>query len=273
MSHYIYLIQVREFVANNEPTYKIGKTTQEPFERFKGYPSGSKVCLIIGVHDCHSLEKEIIQDFHKIFVFRKEYGNETFSGDVYYMCDIICCHAKKEHIKYKTIEDNKIIRRNISNIKTERIKNADNTPKLLIGTSSDNNIDYGDYFDNLDIFENSNRIKSSEISSSDAQQSEDIDDNSEIPIIKVVKKTPKGPKKTLETFYKYLYISNPDWYKDNAQVNLEKVVDIYTEYFEGTEESRSVISKKLAKLFVNSKRTKGITQKQLLPRDKLKKLF
>jgi hypothetical protein len=34
MNHYIYLIQTRECINLKEPTYKIGKTTQEPYKKF-----------------------------------------------------------------------------------------------------------------------------------------------------------------------------------------------------------------------------------------------
>lgn len=270
MSHYIYLIQVREFVANNEPTYKIGKTTQDPSERFKGYPSGTKVYLIISVHDCHSLEKELIQDFHKIFVFRKEYGNETFSGDVYHMCDVIYSKAKLEHIRYKTQKDNDIIRKNISKIKAERIKNTDNTPNLLTDTSSDNN----DYFDNLDIIENVARIELLEIPPSDdiQQKVDEISGSDEIRIVKSAKKTSKGPKKTLETFYKHLYESEPSWYKENTLVDLATIATEYDAYFNVVED-RAKIVKILADIFITSKRIKGVTKKMLSSRDKLKKLF
>lgn len=86
---YIYLIRLREFVRLNEPTYKVGKTTQTPNGRLGGYPSGSEVYLFKGVSNCHELEKRILVRFKQIFVHRKEYGAETFSGPVVKMIEVI----------------------------------------------------------------------------------------------------------------------------------------------------------------------------------------
>ena len=80
--HYIYLLREREFIRLNEPTYKIGRTQQNPYDRFSSYPKGTEIILYIMVDDSVSLEKQVINTFKKIYEHKKGYGNEYFSGNV-----------------------------------------------------------------------------------------------------------------------------------------------------------------------------------------------
>lgn len=41
MAEYVYLVREREFLRLNEPTFKVGKTKNEPNSRLGGYPKGS----------------------------------------------------------------------------------------------------------------------------------------------------------------------------------------------------------------------------------------
>lgn len=81
MPQYIYLIREREFIRLNEPTYKIGKTKNEPNTRLSGYPKGSEVLLFESVLDCDSVERKIIERFRERFKLENDYGAEYFSGD------------------------------------------------------------------------------------------------------------------------------------------------------------------------------------------------
>ena len=38
MFEYIYLLQTRESIANNEQVYKVGRTYQDELKRFNNYP-------------------------------------------------------------------------------------------------------------------------------------------------------------------------------------------------------------------------------------------
>ncbi len=81
MLQYVYLLREREFIRLNENTFKVGKTAQEPYKRFSGYPKGSEVLAFIAVGDCHKMETEILEHFRENFQQRKEYGSEYFQGD------------------------------------------------------------------------------------------------------------------------------------------------------------------------------------------------
>lgn len=82
MSGYIYILIEREFIRTREPVYKIGKTTQDEFKRFKQYPKNSKLIQQIYCEDCHGLERELIELFRVKYKQRREFGIEYFEGDV-----------------------------------------------------------------------------------------------------------------------------------------------------------------------------------------------
>jgi hypothetical protein len=78
---YIYLIQEREFVKTNEKVYKIGKTKQPNFERFKQYSKDSILISQISCLDCDVCEKQLIQIFKVKYLQRTDIGTEYFEGD------------------------------------------------------------------------------------------------------------------------------------------------------------------------------------------------
>lgn len=127
--------------------------------------------------------------------------------------------------------------------------------QLLTTTPSGTNLTV-----NYTVINNNNQINSNNITS-----------NTNNSVTNVVKK--RVGKKTLETFYKHLYNSKPSWYIENVLVDIANIEKEYKEYFIGTEDSRSAISKKLKKIFVSSTRTDGTTKKKMLPFSDLKKLF
>lgn len=65
-THYVYLLQEREFIKTEENIYKIGRTKKPNYERFKQYPNGSLLLSQNICHDSTTLEKTIIATFKKI---------------------------------------------------------------------------------------------------------------------------------------------------------------------------------------------------------------
>lgn len=130
---YIYLIRLREFVRLNEATYKVGKTTQTPNGRLGGYPSGSEVYLFKGVSNCHELEKRILVRFKQIFVYRGEYGTETFSGPVAKMIEVIEHETALYNIETDMQSLNKTIITNIE-LQKEKEENTKKEPLVLLNS-------------------------------------------------------------------------------------------------------------------------------------------
>jgi hypothetical protein len=88
-NNYIYLLQEREFVKNNEHIYKIGKTKQEKLKRYNKYPKGSHLLLHISCFDCDIIEKTILSIFKEKFIHKKDIGYEYFEGNYIDMMRII----------------------------------------------------------------------------------------------------------------------------------------------------------------------------------------
>jgi hypothetical protein len=89
MAEYIYCLIEREFRKTGENIFKIGRTYQENFGRFKQYPKGSLLinqCLCVNSKEA---EKALIKSCKEKFKLRKEYGNEYFEGVVYDIIDIM----------------------------------------------------------------------------------------------------------------------------------------------------------------------------------------
>lgn len=78
---YIYVLHEREFLVKNMNVYKIGKTKQLNFKRFRSYPKGSVISLFIRCRDCDSIEKTLLEKFQKKFELMTEFGNEYFKGN------------------------------------------------------------------------------------------------------------------------------------------------------------------------------------------------
>lgn len=83
-NQYIYVLQEREFVRNNENVYKLGKTVN-PKQRLSSYPKGSKVHMVMPCEDCSEAEKCLLDWFRELFVSRKDIGSEYFEGDLLMM--------------------------------------------------------------------------------------------------------------------------------------------------------------------------------------------
>ena len=83
MDHQIYLIQLREFIENNDKKniYLIGKTKQPNYKRYNGYANGSVIMLHINCITVDAAEKTIINIFKQKYIHKHQYGNEYFEGN------------------------------------------------------------------------------------------------------------------------------------------------------------------------------------------------
>ena len=78
---YVYLIQERTAAVANQSIYKIGRTEQPNFDRFKGYVKGYKILLHVACDDCRDSEQAIMNVFKSKYRHAIEYGNEYFEGN------------------------------------------------------------------------------------------------------------------------------------------------------------------------------------------------
>ena len=78
---YVYLLKDRTAVRSNEEVYKIGKTKQSNLNRFKSYPKGINLLLMVKCADCTLVEKKIMHLFKEKYIHNKDYGNEYFEGN------------------------------------------------------------------------------------------------------------------------------------------------------------------------------------------------
>ena len=85
---YVYLIQTEKFVKSGEPVYKIGKTKQLNYTRFKQYDAGSIQLYQSVCKNCDDMEKKIIELFNS--KYERHSGKEYFKGNYDHMLqDII----------------------------------------------------------------------------------------------------------------------------------------------------------------------------------------
>jgi hypothetical protein len=124
--NYIYLLKEREFLKTNENIYKIGKTTQKNYDRFKQYPNGSILLYQTICDNCHTLERELLSIFKNKFVHRKDIGNEYFEGSYSDMIDII---ANKANNKQININDEKV---SIEKKTNDKPKKKEKTKELIV---------------------------------------------------------------------------------------------------------------------------------------------
>lgn len=112
ITEYIYLLQLREFVNNNQNIYKIGRTSKEHLTRFNQYPNGSKLLVQVICEDSKKIEKELLIKFREKYIQKKEIGNEYFEGnykkmkkDIFNYLDEIDEKNEKELNKENEIEE------------------------------------------------------------------------------------------------------------------------------------------------------------------------
>jgi hypothetical protein len=180
-THYIYLLQEREFIRLGENIYKVGKTKQENTSRLKGYPKGSILLFQMECINCDLIEKIIINQFCVKFKHEPDIGAEYFKGLKHEMIDIIytfiCKYNKSitinndfnnddfnndnnDNIK-QTIQSPKKSLKNINNIQLHNqrhrplfIQMLFNNPNDFIGKTLKSNDIYNKYV----LFNNNNNI-------------------------------------------------------------------------------------------------------------------
>ena len=103
MEEYIYLLHTSRFVVSNQPIYKIGKTTQPNFNRFRGYDKGFVMLFQSSCRDCDELENQIIILFKKRYKLR--FGREFFEGDKISMIRDLCDIVRNEKLKIPLITE------------------------------------------------------------------------------------------------------------------------------------------------------------------------
>lgn len=111
MNGIIYLIYIREFLLQNIPIYKIGKT-EDICARIKQYPKGSVLVYSCYSDDIKKSENEIIELFASKFKQRRDIGTESFEGDLKHMISFIHTIVNfDQSYKVKPIEkiDNDVI--------------------------------------------------------------------------------------------------------------------------------------------------------------------
>jgi hypothetical protein len=87
---YVYLLQTREYLNSGESIYKVGKTKELNYTRFKQYPSGSVLLFQSVCNNCDIIEQKIIKLFKTKYVNHKIAGREFFKGDLRLMISDLC---------------------------------------------------------------------------------------------------------------------------------------------------------------------------------------
>lgn len=99
---YVYILREREFINSGQHIYKMGRTQQEDFRRFKNYPKGSKMEFYSPCVDCKDAENKIKTAFKEKFKQRTDIGTESFEGDINQMRDIMYKIVEQQRRDSKT---------------------------------------------------------------------------------------------------------------------------------------------------------------------------
>lgn len=281
---YIYLVRLREFANKHEPTYKIGRTTRNVHTRINEYSLDTEVFVMLLVNDCVQIEHDIIKLFDNVFVKRKDLGLEYYSGDVNLMRDIIIALIQIDEKKRIALNQKPIIEKNLQLQQQilldqkKQYRDGNLIPDILKNSTDlmeESNISET-YSSVLCENEDKDNICISELP---VQYSSFISDHltiNNINISNVPSKKEKVEKKTLKSFYKFIYDTKPDWYEEGTFVPVETIVDAYREYFNDENTHKSHISKYLrGGIFIKSSRfgPEGKIKKKLYTFEELKKHF
>jgi hypothetical protein len=131
---YVYIVQTRQFIDQNLPVYKIGRTDQQNFTRFRQYPRGTK---IIALSDCSNsgvIEAIILNAFRNKYKPRLDHGSEYFEGNINEMLTDFHDILRNDHSGHKQpeIEDkNNINCSVILDSLAEEIRNKKNAVDTL----------------------------------------------------------------------------------------------------------------------------------------------
>lgn len=81
-------------------------------------------------------------------------------------------------------------------------------------------------------------------------------------------------KKTLKSFYKYIYDTKPAWYLSGKSVPVKIIEQAYRDYFDDNTTGWTSISRQLnGSLFTKTERSNNIVKKKLIQYEKLKDLY
>lgn len=98
----IYLIRTREFLNQNAPIFKIGKTSNHISDRLGKYGKGGEVLFTIAVplSKLDSVELDLIKDFKNKFIQKQDIGTEYFEGNYIEMMKEIfdTCFSLNKHL-------------------------------------------------------------------------------------------------------------------------------------------------------------------------------
>ena len=100
---YVYLIQTEKFVKSGEPVYKIGKTKQLNYTRFKQYDAGSIQLYQSVCKNCDDMEKKIIELFNS--KYERHSGKEYFKGNYDHMLQDISELVETERLISGLVSD------------------------------------------------------------------------------------------------------------------------------------------------------------------------
>lgn len=98
---YLYLVYTREAQKVGENVFKIGQTSLQNFQRFKGYAKETLILLLISCENSKELEKKVKKLFQDKYIHRSDYGNEFFEGSYVCMRNDIIELVKTEESQYK----------------------------------------------------------------------------------------------------------------------------------------------------------------------------
>ena len=100
---YVYLIQTEKFVKSGEPVYKIGKTKQLNYTRFRKYDKGSIQLYQSVCKNCDDMEKKIIELFNS--KYERHSGKEYFKGNYDHMLQDISELVETERLISELVSD------------------------------------------------------------------------------------------------------------------------------------------------------------------------
>jgi len=273
MAQYVYLVRPAQFLHRGEPTYKIGKTTQNPLKYILTTYKDCEQVRILKVINCHVLEKNIISRFDTLFVKRRDLGLEYYTGDVNNMCEVIELLNKYQKIEYESAKQLPKIKEYLRNIQQQPIEIPSVEGLFDTPESKYNEILSEEVTENISVELDSQHDQSNDeplvdVSFSLISLNDSHTDKKSTDIIK------SGKPKSLKAFYKHIYNTKPDWYIEGKFVLLKTTENVYREYFNNDMQSSTLeISKRLSELFILSQRSHNITKKKLRPFDKFHEIM
>lgn len=258
MSGYIYLIRLHEFVSTNEQTYKVGKTTRQITDRINEYPKNSELYMNIFVPNCHIVETRILQKMKTLFVRRREYGLETFTGPLAAIQIVIMQEITAYLTELTCIPDAKKLLKYVELIRAKPKEDVYDSSLYNITINNDANEQVVNIDDNL----------------IEAEGLEDLKDLNETSQDEETPGTfPTYTKNSRGDFYRHIYNTKPTWYKENSFVAIEIIVNAYNEFFNDSKNA-SIVSRYIGPvLFVGESRGSNSMKKKLAKFDILKQHF